>query len=82
MNDYVHKVGNRKEIEITFHASAENFLEGCRYNDSLHALADGNHIGIPKGVYFFRTLEEADRQRMDYLVETIAAAESKNTGET
>jgi len=74
MKEYAHKAGSRKEKEISFHATAENFLEGCRYNDSLHALADGKPIGIPKGVYFFRTLEEADRQRMDYLVKTIAAS--------
>ena len=74
MNSYVHKVGNRKENEISFHATAENFLEGCRFNDSLHALAVGKTMQIPKGVYFFRTHAEADQQRTDYLVKTIAAA--------
>ena len=74
MNDYAHKAGNRKEKEISFHATAENFLEGCRFNDSLHALANGKPIGISKGVYFFRTHEEADRQRVDYLVKAIAAS--------
>ena len=82
MNDYVHKAGNRKEKEISFYATAENFLEGCRFNDSLHALAAGKPILIPKGVYFFRTHAEADQQRMDYLVRAIAATESKNQGET
>lgn len=74
MHNFVHKVGNRKEKEISFHATAENFLEGCRFNDSLHGLAAGKTIQIPKGVYFFRTHEEADQQRTDYLVKAIAAS--------
>ena len=74
MNNYVHKVGKRKEKEISFHATAENFLEGCRFNDTLHALANDKFLNIPKGVYFFRTHKEADQQRMDYLVKTIAAS--------
>lgn len=73
MNEYVHKVGSRKEREISFHATADNFLDGCRFNDSLHDLANNRSIGIPKGVYFFHTHEEADRQRIDCLVKTIAA---------
>lgn len=74
MNDYVHKVGKRKVKAISFHATKENFLEGCRFNDSLGALSPGRKIHIAKGVYFFQTHQEADRQRENWLVKGIASA--------
>lgn len=74
MNGYVHQVGKRKQRAISFHATAENFLEGCRFNDSLHALSPDGKIHIPKGVYFFRTHEEADRQREEGVVKSVASA--------
>ena len=72
MNSYIHKVGKRREPEISFHATAENFLAGCRFNDSLRALSTDGKIHIPKGVYFFRTHQEADRQLEENVVKSIS----------
>lgn len=68
MIDYLHKVGRRKEKAISLHASAENFLEGCRFNDALHALPTGKVLYMRKGIYHFRTHAEADAHRTDSLI--------------
>jgi len=73
MSDRVHTVGKRKPKAITFHATAENFIEGCLFNDALHAFPTGNRLYMPKGVYHFRTHREADEHRMHYRVKGIAA---------
>ena len=71
MHDFKHRVGRRKDRPITFHASAENFIEGCRFNDALHALPTGRVLHMQKGVYHFRTHEEADAHRIDSLIQGI-----------
>ena len=72
MHDIKHRVGKRKERPITFHATAENFIEGCQFNDELHALPTGRILHMRKGVYHFRTHEEADAHRTDSLIRGIA----------
>jgi hypothetical protein len=54
-------VGRRKECPVTFSASAELLAEGARFNDEIHGLPTGKTTRIPKGVFRFRTHEEADR---------------------
>lgn len=75
--EYIHIVGSRQQQELSFHATAENLLEGCRFNDSLHSLSPEPRLHIRKGVYFFRTHEEADRHRMECLTDAIAATAKK-----
>jgi hypothetical protein len=53
-------VGTRKERAITFNASAELLTEGARFNDELQRLPTGGQTFIPKGLYRFRTHEEAN----------------------
>lgn len=61
-------VGHRKEQPITFSASAALLVEGARFNDETHRLPTGDTTFIPKGVYRFKTLEEADRHDLDCVV--------------
>lgn len=61
-------VGHRKEPPITFSASAALLVEGARFNDETHRLPTGNTTFIPKGIYRFKTLEEANRHDLDCVV--------------
>lgn len=65
-------VGHRKEHPITFSASAALLVEGARFNDEIHRLPTGNQTFIPKGIYRFKSFEEANRQDLDCLVEGMA----------
>lgn len=61
-------VGHRKDPPIVFSASAALLAEGARFNDETHRLPTGDTTFIPKGVYRFKTLEEADRHDLDCVV--------------
>lgn len=65
-------IGHRKEPPITFSASAALLAEGARFNDEIHRLPTGNRTFIPKGVYRFKTFEDANRQDLDCVVEAMA----------
>jgi hypothetical protein len=65
-------VGRRAERSITFAASAALLAEGARFNDELHRLPTGHTTFIPKGVFHFRTHEEADRHAERCLIEGMA----------
>ena len=65
-------IGHRKERPITFSASAELLAEGARFNDEIHHLPTGNFTFIPKGVYRFKSHEDANRQQLDNLVKGMA----------
>lgn len=70
-------IGHRKERPITFSASAALLAEGARFNDEIHRLPTGNQTFIPKGVYRFKSFEEANRQDLDCLVEGMAQTAMK-----
>jgi thioredoxin reductase len=65
-------IGKRKERAISFSASAVLLAEGARFNDEIHRLPTGNTTFIPKGVSFFKTHEEANRDQLDCLVNGMA----------
>lgn len=65
-------IGHRKEQSIVFSASAELLVEGALFNDEMHRLPTGNTTFIPKGVYRFHSIEEANRQWEACLVEGMA----------
>ena len=69
MEQPVIKVGKRKIRSISLHASGEAFIEGSRFNESLQSLPTGNQTFIPKGVYFFKTNQEADKHREACLIQ-------------
>lgn len=61
-------VGNRIERPISFHASSEALPKVARINDEMHRLPTDQITGIPKGVYYSKTREEANAQQNDCLV--------------
>jgi hypothetical protein len=65
-------IGHRKEHPISFSASAELLLAGARFNDEIHRLPTGNTSFIPKGVFRFRTHDEANHHQLDCLVAGMA----------
>jgi hypothetical protein len=65
-------IGRRKEHPITFSASAMLLAEGARFNDEIHRLPTGNMTRIPKGLYRFKSFEEANQHQQDCLVAGIA----------
>jgi hypothetical protein len=65
-------IGHRKERPITFSASAELLAEGARFNDEIHRLPTGNFTFIPKGIFRFKSHDEANRQQLDNLVKGMA----------
>jgi hypothetical protein len=67
-------VGKRPQYDITFDASAEKLVEGARWNDAMNATFGHSSIGVfPKGVYCYRSHEEADAARLDATVARMAS---------
>ncbi len=62
------------ERPISFTSSAELLAEGARFNDAIHRLPTGQTTRIRKGVYRFKTHEEANRQQLDAIVENVTHA--------
>ena len=54
-------VGHRTERPLEFHASAELLAQGGRFNDEIHRLPGGGSGFIPKGVYRYASLKDANR---------------------
>ena len=67
-------VGHREERPISFSASAALLAEGARFNDEIHRVPTGKSTCIPKGVFRFKTHEDANRHQADCLVRGMAAA--------
>lgn len=65
-------VGCRKEPQITFSASGDLLAEGARFNDEIHRLPSGKQGFIPKGLYRFKSHEEANRFDLDCLAKFMA----------
>ncbi len=65
-------VGLRKERPIGFVASGALLAEGARFNDEMHRLPTGDTTFIPKGVYRFKTHEEANQHQLDCLARGMA----------
>jgi hypothetical protein len=61
-------VGRREEHPITFSASAMLLAEGARFNDEMHRLPTGSTTHVPKGLYRFKSFEEANQHQQDCLV--------------
>ena len=65
-------IGHRKERPITFSASALLLEEGARFNDEIHRLPTGNATFIPKGVFRFKSHEDANQQQLNWLITGMA----------
>lgn len=67
-------IGQRKEIPITFSASAELLAEGARFNDDLHRLPTGDRSFVRKGIYRFKSFDDANRHDQDCIVAGMVQA--------
>lgn len=65
-------VGHRVEPPITFSASAALLVEGARFNDDIHRLPTGSRNFILKGVYRFKSHEDANRFDLECLAKRMA----------
>ncbi len=65
-------VGHRRPREIARHPSGELLAEGARVNEALLSFPRGDLGFIPKGVYRFRTLAEANQHWDECLAKAMA----------
>ncbi|MDR3086715.1 MAG: hypothetical protein LBU45_02010 [Azoarcus sp.] len=65
-------IGSRKEHPVGIFASGDLLAEGARFNDEIHRLPTGDTIFYPKGVYRFKTHEEANRHQLDCIARGMA----------
>ncbi len=79
LNHPMRTIGQRKYPPITFSASAPLLLEGARFNDETHRLPTGNITHIPKGVYRFKTLAEANHHQQECLTSGMARIAMERT---
>ena len=65
-------IGRRLEAPLSFSASGKFLAQGARFNDDLRGLPTGDAAFIPKGLYHFRTHEDADAHAQACLAERMA----------
>ena len=65
-------VGRRKERPVGLSASGALLAEGARFNDEMHRLPTGDTTFIPKGVYRFKTHEDAWRHQLECVARGMA----------
>ena len=65
-------IGRRKERLVCLPASGVLLAEGARFNDEMNRLPTGGTTFIPKGVYRFKTHDDAYRHQLDYLAKGMA----------
>ena len=73
-------VGTRIEPPVLARPSAERLAAGAAFCEELTALG-GASTFIPKGVYRFRSLAEAEAQRLDALARGLAARAAARRGD-
>jgi hypothetical protein len=59
------QVGRRRECEVVAEASGLLLAEGARFNETISKLARTTYV--PKGIYRFKSHEEANRHELDCL---------------
>lgn len=65
-------VGKRKIRSISGTASGDLLKEGALFNDEAHKLPTGNTTYFPKGVYRYKTHEEAEAHFMKHVIKGMA----------
>jgi hypothetical protein len=68
-------IGNRREPKINARASGEALTAGALFSESIAYLARSTFI--PKGVYRFKTHEEANKHQSDCLARGMALLAAK-----
>lgn len=64
-------VGTRKQPALTMHPSGELLKAGALFNETVARLAPSTFI--PKGVYRFKSHEEANRHEQECIAQGMAA---------
>lgn len=67
-------VGRRGERPIAFSASAALLAEGARFNEEFQKLPVGKLTAIAKGVYRFKSHQDADLHSQDCLAACLIQA--------
>jgi hypothetical protein len=67
-------VGRRSMPLPSLHPSGAKLRTAAQINEAFWALLPGGHIGVPKGLYRFRTLEEMNQQEARWIAEAMAEA--------
>ena len=65
-------VGRKVVREPELRPSAELLRAAATINDTLKVMLPGGRTCMPKGVYRYRTLEEANRQQAEWLAHAMA----------
>ena len=65
-------VGRKIVREPALRPSAELLRTAATINDTLKAMLPGGRTCVPKGVYRYRTLEEANHQQANWLAQSMA----------
>ena len=60
-------VGHRKQRVVGAEPSGDALREGAQFNEEIHRLPTGQTTHIPKGIYRFKTHEEANRFDLECL---------------
>ena len=71
-------VGKRTERNITVHADGALLREGALFNTEMQKMQ--STFRFPRGVFRYKTHEEADRHMMDCVVDSIAAIQKIRHG--
>ena len=70
--------GKRKERSITFHADGALLREGALFNTEMQNMQ--STFRFPRGVFRYKSHEEADRHMMDCAVNSIVAVQKSRHG--
>ncbi len=73
-------VGSRTLPRPAPRPSAQRLRESSAVNAPLAALLPGGRTGVPKGVYRYRTLDDADRQLQQWTAEAMARTHAARRG--
>ena len=70
--------GKRKERSVTIHADGALLREGALFNTEMQKMQ--SMFRFPRGVFRYKTHEEADRHMMDCVVDSMAAIQKIRHG--
>ncbi|MBI4938238.1 MAG: hypothetical protein HY846_08495 [Nitrosomonadales bacterium] len=71
-------VGKRKERGITFHADGNLLREGALFNTEMQKMQ--STFRFPRGVFRYKSHEEADRHMMECVVNSMVAVRKARHG--
>ncbi|MBI4754635.1 MAG: hypothetical protein HY778_04275 [Betaproteobacteria bacterium] len=72
-------IGRFKERPLSFHARSDLLREGATFNTELQKLQSS--FRFPRGVYRYKSHEDADRHWMECVVATVVAIREARGGQ-